>query len=141
MPYCTQADILTQIPADTLLQLTDDEDTGGIDTSVVDGAIAWADGKIDAYVGKRHSVPLDPVPPVVNATSVDLAAYWLYRRRGAVPEETGQAQKDAMQFLRDVATGTATLGIDDPDGTPAETHKPEITSDDRLFSREGLDGF
>ena len=141
MAYAVLTDIQEQVPADVLLRLTDDEDAGAVDADRLDAAIAWADGRIDAYVGTRYPVPLNPVPETVTGLSVDLAVYRLYSRRAAVTDDVERAYKDAIAFLRDVAAGRATLGEDDPDGTPSEANAPDITSDTRLFSRDGLEGF
>jgi phage gp36-like protein len=40
-----------------------------------------------------------------------------------------------------VAEGRVSLGVNDPEGTPAATHKPDIESSDRVFSRDKLGGW
>jgi len=138
--YCTLDDIKEQIHADELIGLTDDADAGIIDTSATDRAAADADAEIDGYCGKRYSVPLSPVPPIIRKISVDIAIYNLFSRRQGAPEDRRLRYKDAIKFLENVARGLISLGVDDPDSTPSEAHKPQISFSDRIFSRDDLKG-
>ncbi len=141
MPYCLINDIRDQISEDVLIQLTDDSDVGLTDEQIVTRAIADADGQIDGYCGKRYSVPFAPVPPIIRKFSVDIAIYNLYGRRKGAPESRRDRYKEAVDFLKGVAKGHNTLGVDDPDSTPSDTHKPEISSSGRIFSRDKFTGF
>ncbi len=141
MAYCTVSDILDLISEDELVQLTDDEGTGEMDTAVVDKAITNADAEIDGYCGKRYSVPLLPVPPVICKLSVDVAIYNLFSRRQGAPEDRRTRYKDAIKFLENVAKGLVSLGEDDPDTPPSSSHKPQMTQSDPVFSRESLKGW
>jgi len=141
MAYSTQSDILEQLDEDTLIQLTDDADTGAVDTSVVDRAIADADAEIDSYCGVRYSVPFTTVPDRVRKLSVDIAIYNLYARRKGSPEHRKERYDNAIRFLKDVAKNQASLGKDDPDAPPLDAHQPEITQSDRIFTRDKMKGF
>ena len=141
MPYCTKADILEQMENDVLIQLTDDEDAGVVDDDKVTRAIANADAEIDSYCGTKYTVPFTTVPPIILMVSVDIAIYNLYSRRRGAPESIKERYDDRIAFLKSVSKGEATLGEDDPDGTPAGTNYPEISSSDRIFSREKLKGW
>lgn len=138
MSYCTLDDIKEQIPEDELIQLTDDEDLGVVDTSVTDRAIADADAEIDGYCGKRYGVPISPTPAIIRKVSVDIAIYNLFSRRQGADEDRRTRYKDAIKFLENVAKGVVTLGADDPDSPPSNIHKPKIVQSDRVFSRETL---
>ncbi len=134
--YCTQADIVEQITEDELIQLTDDAGAGSVDSDKVDRAIADADSEIDSYCGARYGVPFTTVPTMIRKVSVDIAVYHLYTRRAALglPEERKTRYEKAVQFLRDVARGLASLGSDEPaaaaDGGPEAT----VSKTDRIFS-------
>jgi phage gp36-like protein len=141
MPYCTETDIKRQIDWDTLVQLTDDNDSGVIDTDILDRAIADADAEIDAYCGSRYTVPFTTVPDVIRKRSVDITIYNLYARRRGAPDDRKERYTNAMQFLKDVARNIVSLGEDDPDGSPSGANTPEISSSDRIFSREKLKGW
>ena len=141
MAYSTQADILEQMDSDILVQLTDDADAGAVDADAVTRAIADADAEINGYCGARYATPFVTVPAIIRKVSVDLAIYNLYARRTSVPEDRQKRYTDAIRFLKDVAKGIATLGANDPDGSPAEANTLDIDQSPRLFTRDTLQGF
>jgi phage gp36-like protein len=140
MPYCTLDDLKNVRSEEKLIQLTDDEDAGVVDIDKVNAAIEAADAEIDSYVGVKHSVPLSPVPVVVKDASVVLALYRLYGNRQGPDEDLVERRKEVIAWLRDVSKGTATLGQNDPSGTPP-SGRAQIESSERIFSRETLKGF
>lgn len=141
MAYATKSDILEHLSESELIQLTDDDDEGVVDDARVTRAIEDADSEINGYCGKRYALPFDPVPGLVRKFSVDIAIYNLYFRRSGPPEKIATRYKDAIAFLRNVAKGLASLGIDDPDTPPSDTHKPQTSQPVRIFSRETLEGW
>jgi len=138
--YATQADILEQLDEDTLIQLTDDADTGAVDDDMVTRAIADADAEIDGYCGKRYSVPFSTVPAIIRKFAVDIAIYNLYARRKGAPEDRKDRYTSALKFLAGVSKGIISLGENDPDSTPA-SNAPEIDDEDRIFTRTTMEGF
>jgi len=54
MAYCTLEDLKEKVSEDVLIELTDDEDTGVIDTSRTDRAMADAESEIDSYCAARY---------------------------------------------------------------------------------------
>ena len=143
MAYSMVEDILDQIDEAKLIQLTDDEGEGTVNTARAEKAIADADAFIDGYVGSRHRVPLDPVPGIVRGYSVDIAIYNLYARRDVVPELRADRFKNAVRFLELVARGKRSLGAGDPEGNPPAADAPELSNDnpERLFTRKSMGGF
>lgn len=141
MAYSVLSDIQDRISPEELVRLTDDADSGAVDEDRVSAAIADADAEIDAYCGTRYAVPLSPVPPMIARISGDLSAYNLFSRRPPLDEIQKERRKAAIDFLEKVAAGKVSLGVEDPDKTPAPFHAPDIASSDRQFSREGLEGF
>ena len=141
MAYCTQDDILEQLDEDILIQLTDDADAGVVDSDKVTRAIADADAEIDSYCGVRNSVPFTTVPARIRMLSVDIAIYNLYARRKGAPENRKERYDNAIRYLKDVSTGKASLGANDPDTPPLDSHTPEITQSTRIFTRDKLTGF
>ena len=139
MAYCALADLYDQIDERELIQLTDDENLGIVDQGAVDKAITDADGEIDGYLGSRHSVPLSPIPSIINKISVDIAIFNLYSRRLGPPEHREARYKNGIRFLEQVAAGKISLGANDPDPVPA-SEAPQIESPGRIFSRDSLRG-
>jgi len=119
MPYCTLNDLKEKVPEATLIDLTDDENTGAVVTSRIDRAIADADAEIDGYCAGRYSVPLNPVPAIILKFSVDIAIYNLMQRKEST-ESWDTAYKNAIRFLKDVAKGSASLGVHPPPDPPGE---------------------
>lgn len=141
MSYSAKTDILEQLDEDILIQLTDDNDAGIVDDDVVTRAIADADSEIDSYCGKRYAVPFTTIPNRLRKLSVDIAIYNLYSRRKGAPEDRKTRYDNAIRFLKDVAKGLASLGEDDPDGSPADSNMPDIDQSDRIFTRDKMKGF
>jgi len=153
MAYSTRDDIKQLLPEETVIQLTDDENLkpSAIDAdntehaaiiARVDEAIERADAEIDGYCAVKYSVPLSPVPAVVNKLSVELAIYYLYSRR-SVPEKIEKRYDKAVVRLKDIARGLLTLGVDPEPAASvtADSAQANKTTSDRVFTRGSLKGF
>ncbi len=137
MAYSTIDDIQKNIPEDILIQLTDDTNSGMVDQSVVDEAIAWADNVIDDHVRGKYPVPLNPIPDTIKKISVDLAVYFLYSRRfdTDVPEGIQLRYKNTMAMLDKIQKGKITLAVDTTNKNTSEI-RVNKTSDDRDFGAD-----
>lgn len=136
MTYALQADMVTALGDDELIQLTDraDPPVGAIDATVLTRALEAADGEIDSYLAARYTLPLASVPTILRDCAVDIARYRLHDR--GVPDRVKDAYKDRIAWLRDVTKGITSLGINTDDLTPASAGLPEMTSGGRVFARE-----
>lgn len=141
MSYCAQSDLLSQISESQLISLTDDHNTGAVVESIVTQAIADADSEIDGWIGKKYSVPLTTVPDIVKKLSIDISLYNLYSRSRGIPEDRKDRYRNAITFLKSVAKGEATLGEDDPGGSPTIEGIEMNVGADRTFDRDSLEGF
>lgn len=140
MAYCTLADIQYVMDEDDVIRFTDDDDSGAVSTAVVDKAIADTGSLVDAYLASRYTVPLDPVPDVINGVACDIAVYKISSRRGIASEEVRKKFEDAVKFLEKLASGKAVLpGADE--STSGGTDMVRMTSDVRVFSRNSMMGF
>ena len=106
---------------------------------LLEKALADASAEIDAYVGTRHRLPLDPVPETLERLCVEIA---VYRRSGdaaLVTRERRDRYDAAIRFLRDVGAGRASLGVTDPD-PPAASASPavEVSAPRRVMGRDSL---
>ena len=141
MAYCTFDDLKDQISEDELIQLTDESGSGSVDMDKIDGAIAGADALIDGYCGKHHSVPFSPTPPIIRDFSVIIAIYKLFGRSPVAPDERRTRYKDAVDFLKGVAKGENTLGIQpvpDPPKQDGYTGASQISTRDKVFDDDTL---
>ena len=134
MPYADQADLLEEISADELVNLTDDAGTGNIDADVVSRAIANADAEIYTYCATQYVVPFSPVLDIVRKLSVDITIYNLYGRRRGATDDRKQRYDNAVNLLRRIADGSVSLGAGAPD--PDDDGGPEASqsADDRIFT-------
>jgi len=118
--YCTIGDIRATIDQETLLGLADRDGDGTVDTSVVNMAINWGEGRIDSKLAARYSVPLAVshalTPNAIRQVCIDFARYRLYsgvpqtRNYGEhvrLPWETDY--KDSMKMLDSWAVGPAEI--------------------------------
>jgi phage gp36-like protein len=135
--------------AGELIQLTDDSETdadpgaGEVNTAIVDGALAEASARIDSYCRQRYITPLQPSDTIKGLT-LDIAQYLLFtRRRTTKPNETvAERYLDAINFLKDIAAGKASL--DQPVGAAqpqASSGDALVTSKPQSFSDENLCGW
>jgi len=138
--YITQDDLFSQISEEELISLTDDEELGSINTERVNACISQAEAIIDSYLGARYKLPFEVVPEVLKKIAVDMTVYFLESRRRAPTEERRQNYEDAVKFLKDIAKGIASLGISQEVDVPQE-NKPEITANERIFTRGSLKDF
>jgi len=113
MAYCTQSDVLGQIQMSSLIQLTDDDNTGELNTSVLNTVIAAADDQINAAIANIYQVPANPIAPPITSWSLTITCYMLYRRR-LVPDEKNnftENYRSVMDMLNKVNNGTYHLNL------------------------------
>ena len=110
MAYSTADDIRKLIPESDLIQLTDDDGVGVVDEAVLTEAIDQADREIDAYLGARYTVPLNPVPELIRNLSAQMAIWHLYGRRNHFSEIWESRYKNAVRLLDLIRRGEVVIG-------------------------------
>ncbi|MDE0109905.1 MAG: DUF1320 domain-containing protein [Bryobacterales bacterium] len=117
MAYATVQDCIDRQGAEALRELADD-------AAAAADAFAWtrlekalddASDEIDAYIGARHRLPLDPVPRLLTRLCVEIGAYRRAADAGMVTEEIRDRYDRAIRLLKDIEAGKASLGAVDPD--------------------------
>ncbi len=137
MAYCTLDELRQLIPEGELAQLTGE--TGELaDEAVAAGALDQAEAQIDAYLGGRYAVPLNPVPSLVRGLAADLALYHLYSRRSVAPSVRQKKYESALAFLKEVARGDVSLEALGVKPAGASREAPEMQSAPRVFDRDRL---
>jgi len=134
MAYCVKADMVSRFSEIEMVQLTDQDNLGIIDDTVLDLAINDASAEIDSYLG-NYTLPLVTVPLSLVRIACDIARYYLYDDMVPADGVVLKRYEDALRFLRSVAKGDISLGVDNEGNSP-ET----MTSGGRVFSRAD-DGF
>jgi len=140
--YSDLAALQQRLPEQTIIDLTDDADTGVVDSDVVDRAITDADTEIDSRLStnSRYTVPVDPVPALLVRLSLDLAIEILYGRRPDLdtPEAVIRAAKNARSLLSDIAAKKADLpGVAEATSSTSSAGA-SFTANDRLFTRDKM---
>lgn len=145
MAYATQADLVpVRMTTKDLTELTDDGNTGSINTEIVTAVLEEASGRVESYCRNRYVTPLQPSDDV-KALTLDIAVYLLFsRRRETTIGETVQQRFDqAIGFLKDIAAAKASL--DQPASNQPQTSMggPQISERDRhlKFNDRNLEGF
>ncbi|HBE44269.1 MAG TPA: DUF1320 domain-containing protein [Deltaproteobacteria bacterium] len=144
MSYCTIDDIKRMLPEQDIIMLTNDASTGTVDMDVVADAIAYADQLIDGYLRGRYTLPLSTVPSFLKKLSIDLVIFYLYGRRPEIENENiGKKYTNTLKILEQIQAGKITLGdaVSGEDLPGPGEYKSNKTSDDRIFSKDVLDGY
>ena len=147
MTYCTLNDIKQLTSEAELIQLTDDDDTGIINESIVNSAISYAETTINGYISSRYTLPLSEIPELIKTFSVDLSIYRLHSRRFMLdmPESLEIRYKNIIKELEKIQKGMINLNIKEPDNTEKVADHNEFycskTSEDRLFPKSLLDKY
>ena len=141
--YCTLTDIEKELPAAKVIELTDDENAGAVNTGRVTEATAKADSLIDAYCAGRYTVPFAAPPQIVKTLSVSLSIYNLYKRRGRISDTLQEQYKNDLRLLESISKGTITLGVAQPSAaSPVDAAEvADVDDTGRTFSQETLGNF
>ncbi|ROO28240.1 gp436 family protein [Salinisphaera orenii] len=154
MAYVTVQDLIDRLGEDEVHVLADRDRDGELDQAAIDDAAADAAAEIDAYLGKRYTVPLDAtsVPRIVKRIAIDLTVYRLADIGGVGgTDPRRQRYEDAIALLKRLASGEISLGLggDDGNGDAAGESTPEIIGDaitdennpPRIFGRRNRSGW
>lgn len=146
--YTTTDAITLLLPERDLLALADDQAVGDLADpavqAVLQEAVDQADREIDSYLSAAgHSVPLDPVPPLVANMSAKLAVVALFRRTTSLPEQWQDEARQVRRLLEQIMAGRLRLGAPEEGGTAAAEPAAGITTNANtpLFPHSVLDKF
>lgn len=134
MSYCTEQDLIDRYGETELIQLTDHDNLGGIDGDVLNRAIADADGEIDGYLSGRFSAPISPIPKTLVRIACDIARYYLYDDQA--PDHITKRYDDAVKFLKGVAAGQISIGVDEVGAKPTSQNTATMESGGNVFNRK-----
>jgi phage gp36-like protein len=111
VPYCSVTDLQRAITLATLVQLTDDANTGVVDMDNAEWSINAAAGVIDSYISQVAALPLTGTPAApLTAINVDLAVCRLFGRvQTELPEDWKDRCGRAIELLEKIADGRVNL--------------------------------
>lgn len=107
MAYATRQNLIDLLGEDEYLAVADRDGSGVADTEAVDQSLANAESMVDSYIARF--LPLSEVPDVLVRHVMWIAVYDLAGNRQT--EDQRRRYEDAVRWLKDVANGTASLGI------------------------------
>jgi len=136
MTYATQQHMVDRFGETELIQLTDRDNTGAIDSNVLARAIADADAEINGYLIGQYALPLASTPDILITYACDIVRYRLYDDRAT--EQVTKRYDAALKFLRMVAEGKIALGLDQTGNAPPTQGGPAYDGDERVFTRGSL---
>ena len=108
MSYCTQTNMIAEVGEDELIQLTDRNNNGVIDVSILAKALTNADAKINSYL-TAYLLPLVSIPANFELIACDIARYYLFK--DAVPNAVKDRYDNAVKYLEQVGRGTIALSV------------------------------
>ena len=139
MTYAVQQDLVDRFGSSEILQLTDRDNLGVINVTVLNRALVDADAKINAYLEPVYTLPLATVVPVLIGVAADIARDFLY---DVSPNDQVRLRyEDALAFLDGISTGKRSLGIDAGNQPEAVTGGVKISANDRVFSASLLNDY
>lgn len=143
MAYSSQTDVQNRAGGSARLrELSDFENAGSINATIVAAAIAEADAWIDTFVQKRFAVPLSPVPTSVLMLSANEAVYRMKKWRSQATAEDDEDHIIRRDLLTAFANGANVLGVEPLPAKSklvADVHLPVSSSaaeDDNSIARQ-----
>lgn len=140
MTYAAQSDMVARFGNDEVVALTDRDQAGVIDTTVLGDALDTAAAQIDTYLSSRYTLPLQVVPRFLVTVCCDIARYELCVGKTRGSEEIETRYKDAVRFLELAASGKVTLGVT-PVGQVQSSNTIEFNSGTKIFGRRDRGAF
>lgn len=140
MDYCTSDDIEIQIGKNSLVQLTNDDNTQQtVDSVVVEEALIYSSTLIDGYLRGKYNLPLNTQFPLLRVIAIDICIYKLYSRRiyTDMPETISENYKNAIRTLEQLKKGVITL--ETSESTEVKTsgeYRTNKTELDRIFNKK-----
>lgn len=139
MAYATQQDLIDWCGMNgeqELIQLTDPNNTS-INSFIVLEKLGQADAEINARLVGVTLPMAAPYPPMLVATACRIARALLYRY--GRPEWVDTDYREAMQWLDDVRTGKASIGLDGTGSAEVDvTAGAVVIAPDVVFTAEVL---
>lgn len=138
MAYATAADMIAQLGEREVIALTDRDNLGVVDATVLSDALDKASAEIDGYLAAGgYQVPLASPPPILAIYCCDIGRYRLVGAAAVETETARNRYKDAIKFLESVRDGRLKLGgsIAAPGGSVS------VVGGGRIFTSETLADF
>ena len=117
----TEDDLIEDSDVTAALSYADSGDSNGLNATqvaigdYVSDYIAFSEGIVNSYLSRRYAVPVQAsdgsVPNEIKDACYVVLRYKLMYRRTMVPQEIVDEYESTMMWLRDIASGRASLAI------------------------------
>jgi phage gp36-like protein len=141
LSYCTEQDLVDRFGSTRLVQLTDrvNKPASTIDSVMVARHIADAASLINSHLAKRYQLPLTvPAPAALTKVAVDLSWYFLLGDTVEKDSAAAVAYRDALSWLKSVASGTVVIEGAGEVLQPAGGGQVQTSAPNRVFTRDSL---
>lgn len=142
VPRLITAQLLSDIAAAASLDAYTAEEVARANTAlaVLQRALQDADDTINGYISARYTLPLLPVPAVLQRVACELARFYLYDDQ--VTDLIKDRQASNMKWLAEVSRGTVSLGADAATGAqPVSSAGAELVTGDTIWKRDSSKAF
>lgn len=107
---------------------------------VINRALQDADDTINGYISARYTLPVNPVPAVLQRVACELARFYLYDDQ--VTDLIKDRHASNIKWLGEVSKGTVSLGADAATGVqPVSSAGAELVTGGKVWGRESSTGF
>lgn len=137
MAYATRAQMETALSEAALRLIADHDNDGTADVAVLDSALDKAASLMDTYLSQY--LPLATVPSACVECNIALANYFL-RVKDQQTDDSKDAFKHWMDWLKSIAKGEATLDVGGADEEEIDAGDPEIVGEERVWTRTTAGG-
>ena len=142
MSYATQTDLEDRYSDEFREVAEDSNNEGQIDVIRVARALGDAVAEVNSYISERYCTDIiEPYDPILVKLTGDIAMYNLPEDHIARSEHQRKRYEDAVALLKRISTGMASLKVvcaDPQDDDVGQSEEPEITSEERLFTRRSM---
>ena len=145
MAYASETDLDAKWGAEAVTLAAYDPISESRDETRILAALDAASSIMDGYLARRYALPLTATTggaTLLRNVCCDLAIGQLSNTPGSRNEIVVDAEKRAIQFLRDVADAKAAIPLIPAPGAPADVSPNEavMIADDRTFTRHRMRG-
>lgn len=141
MAYCTLEEVKLQLEESEIIELTDDNDLGVIDTNNFAACVTSAERLIDGYCQSHYTVPFTtPIPALITEIAIRLTIAALYARKRQGNETAKELRQSQESLLAKINKGEIQIGISDTSPiSPQTTSASRVRT--KIFDETMMDKF